>query len=155
MPGWKSKPLYVAMHRHCCTGSRHFRLFSKARTTVAQVLLWVGLPTGAILSVAAWLVEGERLMAYGFRVAASNPGIVASLGLASASVNLFSFLAIHLTSSLTFKTVGCMKNVFVVWMGVLMGDKVSGMQLVGMVEIEFSRKDLPVQQLVIYFLQSK
>jgi hypothetical protein len=97
----------------------------------AQVLLYVGLPTGAILSVAAWLVEGERLAAYGFRIAVRNPGIFAALAVASASVNLFSFLAIRLTSSLTFKTVGCMKNVFVVYLGVLMGDQVTAMQLVG------------------------
>jgi hypothetical protein len=97
----------------------------------AQVLLYVGLPTGAILSVAAWLVEGERLAAYGFRIAVDNPSIFAALAVASASVNLFSFLAIRLTSSLTFKTVGCMKNIFVVYMGVLMGDQVTTMQLVG------------------------
>ena len=96
-----------------------------------QVLLYVGLPTGVILSVAAWLVEGERLAAYGLRIAATNPGIFAALAVASASVNLFSFLAIRLTSSLTFKTVGCMKNVVVVYLGVLMGDKVTTMQLVG------------------------
>lgn len=100
-------------------------------TLHTQVLLYVGLPTGAILSVAAWLVEGERLVAYGFQIAAANPGIFAALAVASASVNLFSFLAIRLTSSLTFKTVGCMKNVFVVYLGVLMGDKVSRMQLLG------------------------
>ena len=70
-------------------------------------------------------------MSHGWGVVAANPWLFAMLGVSSAAVNLFSFLAIRLTSSLTFKTVGCMKNVFVVWLGVLLGDRVSGMQLIG------------------------
>jgi hypothetical protein len=117
------------MDSSCVLGKE--RRLSSILSPSVQVLLYVGLPTGVILSVAAWLVEGERLAAYGLRIAAANPGIFAALAVASASVNLFSFLAIRLTSSLTFKTVGCMKNVVVVYLGVLMGDTVTTMQLVG------------------------
>lgn len=120
-----------------CTLARFVQHGAAARLSHSQtgeadlVLLCQGVPTGVILSIAAWLMEGKGLVNVGFAIAAQNPWLIAGLGVSSAAVNLFSFLAIRLTSSLTFKTVGCMKNAFVVWLGVLLGDKVSRMQLVG------------------------
>ncbi len=89
-----------------------------------QVLLFVGLPTGLLLAVAAVPSEGPGLVRYGWAIAWENPGLLALLAVSSAAVNVTSFLAIRFTSSLMFKVTGCMKNVAVVWLGVLMGDKV-------------------------------
>lgn len=84
----------------------------------------MGLPTGVMLAAAAVPSEGAGLAKYGWAIARENPGLLALLAVSSAAVNVTSFLAIRLTSSLMFKVTGCMKNVAVVWLGVLMGDKV-------------------------------
>lgn len=96
----------------------------KASACIVQVLLFVGLPTGVMLAAAAVPSEGAGLAKYGWAIARENPGLLGLLALSSAAVNVTSVLAIRLTSSLMFKVTGCMKNVAVVWLGVLMGDKV-------------------------------
>jgi len=106
-------------------------LMGHLKYNAAEVLLFVGLPTGVMLAAAAVPSEGAGLAKYGWAIARENPGLLALLAVSSAAVNVTSFLAIRLTSSLMFKVTGCMKNVAVVWLGVLMGDKVSRTQLVG------------------------
>lgn len=89
-----------------------------------QALLYVGLPAGLLLAVAAVPLEGPGLAKYGWVIAEENPRLLVLLALSSAAVNFMSFLAIRLTSSLTFKVTGCIKNIAVIGLGVLLGDKV-------------------------------
>lgn len=106
-------------------------LMSNLKYNAAEVLLFVGLPTGICLTAAAVVSESKDLLQYGWRAALRMPGLLAMLMISSVAVNVSTCLSIRLTSSLTFKTAGCLKNAAVIMIGVLSGDVVSGTQIIG------------------------
>lgn len=88
------------------------------------MLLYVGLPTGGCLAAAAIASEGQTLLHHGWHIACQMPGLLSLLMASSVLVNLSTCFSIRLTSSLTFKTIGCLKNAAVIVVGVLCGDVV-------------------------------
>jgi len=95
-----------------------------------DVLVHVGWMSGALLAAAAGVAEGRGLAARGAGLLAARPGAFAWAAGCSLATNLSSFLAIGLTSSLTFKVAGCVKNLAVVWWSVVAhGETVAGLQM--------------------------
>lgn len=107
------------------------QLLGSLRFNAVEVVVWLGPPTAVILFTASFIWEAEGLMKYGFALIQAKPlwylGAV-SLGFV---VNVAAALGIQTTSSLTFKVVGCVKNTLVVWCGILLGDHVEGLQMLG------------------------
>ena len=96
----------------------------------AQVLVFLGPPTAAVLLTASFIWEWEGLTkGGGFQLMADNPLLYAVGLLMGFAVNLSTASAISATSSLTFKVFGCLKNTCVVAAGMLLGDQVAGMQI--------------------------
>ena len=62
---------------------------------------------------------------------AARPWEFALAALASFLVNLSTFLAIRHVSATSFKVAGCLKNMLVVWGGILQGDVVTPRELQG------------------------
>lgn len=60
---------------------------------------------------------------------ATRPWDFAFATLVSFLVNLFCYLAIKYVSATSFKVAGCMKNVLVVWGGIMQGDVVTIQEL--------------------------
>lgn len=106
-------------------------LMSDLKYNAAEVLLFIGLPTGLCLAAAAIVSESQALLNYGWRIGWQMPGLLSLLMLSSVLVNISTCLSIRLTSSLTFKTAGCLKNAAVILFAALRGDVVSGAQLLG------------------------
>ena len=96
-----------------------------------QVLVYLGLPTGVLLLGASAIWEREGLLAYGLSLMARKPVHYLAAVSMGFLVNLSTAFAIKVTGSLTFKVVGCVKNTMLVWVGILMGDVVTGAQLWG------------------------
>lgn len=107
------------------------QLLGSLRFNAVEVVVWLGPPTALILFTGSFIWEREGLMSYGFALIGEKPlwylGAV-SLGFV---VNVAAALGIQTTSSLTFKVVGCVKNTLVVWWGILLGDRVEGLQMLG------------------------
>jgi hypothetical protein len=98
-----------------------------------QVLVFLGLPTGALLLGASAIWEREGLLAHGGGLAlmAHKPLHYAAAVFMGFLVNLSTAYAIKVTGSLTFKVVGCVKNTLLMWVSILMGDVVTRDQLLG------------------------
>lgn len=103
------------------------------RYNSADVLVYVGIPTAATLIGGSLLFERQHGLLDAFQtLVASNPWVFVRAGSMSGLVNLTSYLAIGTTSSLTFKVSGCLKNLGVVWYGVVThGDVVTGWHMLG------------------------
>ena len=106
-------------------------LLGRLKYNAAEVLVYLGSPTAVLLLLASLVCEHEGLMQGGFELMHQGYGTFIAAMLIGAVVNLATALAIHNTSSLTFKVFGCLKNTFVVLYGMAMGDHVSSMQLLG------------------------
>jgi len=96
-----------------------------------EVTVYLGPPTAALLLAASYLWEREGLTRVGFALVAAKPLSYAFALVLGFAVNMSTALAIQATSSLTFKVVGCVKNAVVIWFGVLLGDRVAGVQMAG------------------------
>lgn len=106
-------------------------LGGKLSYNVIEVVIFLGPAAGAALLAAAAVWEREGLISNGFEIMARQPGLFVGAFSLGFLVNLSTFFAIRKTSGLTFKIAGCVKNAAVVWLGVLLGDRVSGKQLFG------------------------
>lgn len=108
-------------------------LLGNMRYNAVEALVYLSPATGVCLALCSALFEWDGLIAPhgGFSIALSNPVRFALAAAGGFVVNLTSYWAIKATSGLTFKVLGCVKNAFVVFAGVLMGDVISGKQLVG------------------------
>jgi hypothetical protein len=96
-----------------------------------EITVWLGPPTAAILFAGSYLWEYDGLMRLGFALIRVKPLWYTLALLLGFAVNMSTALAIQATSSLTFKVVGCIKNAVVIWFGVLLGDHVQGLQMLG------------------------
>ena len=107
------------------------QLLGSMRFNAVEVVVWLGPLTALILFSASFIWEAKGLTEHGFALIQAKPlwylGAV-SLGFV---VNVAAALGIQTTSSLTFKVVGCVKNTLVVWCGMLLGDRVEGLQMLG------------------------
>lgn len=99
----------------------------------AEVLAFMGPPTGLCLLLGAFLYEREGLLhaPNGLRAVARRPLPFAAALLMGFAVNATTAAAIGATSSLTFKVFGCAKNAAVVLLGVAAGDQVSAPAALG------------------------
>lgn len=95
---------------------------------IAETLIYISLPTALCLLALSALFEGHAAIAAATRLAEQHPLALLTAVSLSFLVNMTSFLAIKRTSSLTFKVIGCAKNVAVVAIGNLRGDSVTMMQ---------------------------
>jgi hypothetical protein len=95
--------------------------------------VYVGIPTASLLVGGSLLLERQQGLFSAFdTLLATNPWVFVQAGITSSLVNLTSYLAISTTSSLTFKVSGCLKNLGVVWYGVVThGDVVTVRHLLG------------------------
>jgi hypothetical protein len=103
------------------------------RYNSADVLVYMGLPCSALLIASSLIFERQKGLFAAFEaILSTNPWIFVKAGVMSSLVNLTSFLAISTTTSLTFKVSGCLKNLAVVWYGVVThGDVVTGRHMLG------------------------
>ncbi|KAG2498227.1 hypothetical protein HYH03_003977 [Edaphochlamys debaryana] len=103
----------------------------------AESLVYIGGPTALVLLACGLALEGPAVMeatarGKGLALVAADPWAFLAAPAVSAAVNMSCFLAIHASSSLTFKVAGCIKNVAVVAYGMLAhGERVSPMQMAG------------------------
>ena len=99
----------------------------------AEVLAFLGPPTGLCLLLGAFLYEREGLLhsPNGLRAVARKPLPFCAALLMGFAVNATTAAAIGATSSLTFKVFGCAKNAAVVLLGVAAGDTVSAPAALG------------------------
>ncbi|GFR52179.1 hypothetical protein Agub_g14716 [Astrephomene gubernaculifera] len=108
----------------------------------AESLVYVGGPTALLLLAAAAIWEWPAMLAatyastaerpMGLALVAADPWVFLAAPAVSSLVNASCFFAVYATSSLTFKVAGCVKNVAVVWYGVLAhGDTVTALQAAG------------------------
>mmetsp|Transcript_23309 Transcript_23309/g.59602 ORF Transcript_23309/g.59602 Transcript_23309/m.59602 type:complete len:393 (-) Transcript_23309:96-1274(-) len=123
-------------------------LLGAQRFNSAEALVYIGGPAAAVLLLMSAVQEGAQI--WGQAPGAPGPGGPWLLGYGTGAllvqhpapflaaftmsflVNLSCFFAIQYTSSLTFKVAGCVKNVAVVWYGVVMHNEVvSPLQMVG------------------------
>jgi hypothetical protein len=104
------------------------------RYNVFETLVYLSPVTGTILLVLSLSMEWEGMTAPGggFDKILASPGLYSAAMAMSFLVNMFTYLAIMHSSSLTFKVVGCIKNAAVVLFGVMfMGEHVSVFQAIG------------------------
>jgi hypothetical protein len=103
------------------------RLMGPLKVNQAEVLVWISVPSAALLLAASAVVELPAML----RMGASPPLLqLAGATCVSCLVNITSYAAIATTSSLTFKVAGCVKNLAVVWLGVVVhSDRVSRPQV--------------------------
>ena len=104
------------------------------RYNVFETLVYLSPVTGTILLLLSLSMEWEGMMAPGggFDKVLAKPGLYLTATVMSFLVNLFTYLAIMHSSSLTFKVVGCVKNAALVMFGVMfMGEHVSFGQGIG------------------------
>ncbi len=93
--------------------------------------VWLGPPTAVILFIGSYFREYDGLVEVGFALIRAKPLWYAFALVLGFAVNMSTAMAIQATSSLTFKVVGCVKNAVVIWFGVLLGDRVQGVQMLG------------------------
>jgi len=91
----------------------------------------MALPSAALMVLGALVWERDGLRSHGLAVAAREAPLFALASVLGFTVNLATFLGIKYASSLTVKCVGCVKNALIVYVGVLQGERVSGLQLLG------------------------
>jgi drug/metabolite transporter (DMT)-like permease len=107
-------------------------LLGEEKYNTAEALVYIGGPAALALLAGSAIWEGQGIMAIGLQMMADHPLSFISAFFISFLVNLTCFWAIQCTSSLTFKVAGCVKNVAVVWYGVLFeGEIISGYQMLG------------------------
>ena len=108
-------------------------LLGQMKYNAVEALLYLSPCTGGLLAIGALLWEWEGLTEPhgGFYKVYQKPLLYSFAAAGGFLVNLTTFWAIKATSGLTFKVLGCVKNSFVVWAGVLLGDVISGQQLCG------------------------
>jgi hypothetical protein len=107
-------------------------LLGAERYNTAEALVFIGGPAALALMAGAAVWEGPGIMAGGLQLVLDHPLSFFNAFFISFLVNLTCFFAIQNTSSLTFKVAGCVKNVIVVWYGVLLqGEVVTGLQMLG------------------------
>lgn len=117
-----------------------------ARVLVVQKLLagggvspghasWLlGLPTAALLAAASLVWEAEGLLVHRhIALLWRHGGLFACAMAGSCALNWLSYLAIRTSGALTLKIVGCVKNVLVMWVGVLQGEHVGLGEVAGYV----------------------
>lgn len=119
---------------HLCRppSQKHLHMHAR-RYNSADVLVYMGVPCASMLIAASLMFERQRGLFHAFELLLSTkPWAFLKAGLMSSAVNLTSFLAISTTSSLTFKVSGCLKNLGVVWYGVVThGDVVTPRHMLG------------------------
>lgn len=94
--------------------------------TPAEMTVYMGPPTGALLLAASAVVERNGLIrGGGFSIAAAHAPAIAAALFIGFLVNATTAAAIATTSSLTFKVMGTLKNTAVVLGGVAAGDVVT------------------------------
>ena len=106
-------------------------LLGQHRFNSAEVLVYIGPPTAALLLLGAAYNEQGAFTARGLQTLRSNPLLVTLCALSSFAVNLMTCLAIRTNSSLILKMSGCFKNACIVYIGALFGDSVRPLQIVG------------------------
>lgn len=95
--------------------------------------MYVGTPSALVLIVGSLLTERQHgMLQVGRVLLATQPeAFLKAFGMSSI-VNLTSYVAIATTSSLTFKVAGCLKNLGVVWYGVVVhNDHVTAAHMLG------------------------
>ncbi|KAI3438776.1 hypothetical protein D9Q98_001193 [Chlorella vulgaris] len=110
------------------------KLLGQAGTkyNVMEALLYLGPITLLFLATGAYLFEwNQGLSTVGLAIMATRPWDFAFATLVSFLVNLFCYLAIKYVSATSFKVAGCLKNVLVVWGGIMQGDVVTIQELQG------------------------
>lgn len=107
------------------------KLLGQARYNVMEALAYLGPFTFAALASGCFLFEWEGLTTTGWVVLQAHPWDFVLATAISFLVNLFCYLAIKYVSATSFKVAGCLKNVLVVWGGILQGDVVTPMELQG------------------------
>lgn len=108
------------------------KLLGQARYNVMEALVYLGPFTTAFLAAGAFAFEWDQgLATTGWALLRARTGDFATAALISFLVNLFCYLAIKHVSATSFKVAGCLKNVLVVWGGILQGDIVTSRELQG------------------------
>lgn len=95
--------------------------------------MYVGAPSALVLIAGSLLMDAPHgMLTTAQAMWASQKTAMLKAWCMSGLVNLTSYMAIATTSSLTFKVAGCMKNLLVVWYGVVVhGDHITVGHLVG------------------------
>lgn len=118
-------------------------VFESVRTAMAQAMmqplgftafesLVFTTPAISILTIlTSAALEGRELVAHGFGLVRQNPWLYTQIALTGTLVNFSSFWCLRRVSGLTMKIVVCVRNVLVVWAGILRGDKVTSEQALG------------------------
>lgn len=106
-------------------------LLGQSRYNVMEALVYLGPFTFLLLAGGAYMFEWQGLSTQGLAVFLHCPQKFAVAMLMSFLVNLLCYLAIRHVSATSFKVAGCLKNVLVVWLGILQGDLVSERELQG------------------------
>lgn len=106
-------------------------LLGSLRYNAIEVLAYLGPPTAVVLFCSSYIWEYDGLMSRGFARVLARPAAYSCTALMGFLVNVSTAQAIQATSSLTFKVVGCMKNMAVIAVAVLMGDSVHRLQMAG------------------------
>ncbi|GAX82237.1 hypothetical protein CEUSTIGMA_g9665.t1 [Chlamydomonas eustigma] len=94
-------------------------LLGAQRFNSAEALVYIGGPTAVFLLLGAVVWEGMGPTSDGWAVIAQTPSAFLAAFTMSFLVNLSCYFAIQYTSSLTFKVAGCVKNIGVVWYGIV------------------------------------
>ena len=106
-------------------------LLGSLNYSAVEVLVYLAPPTAVVLFAAAAVFERSGLESRGFALIAERPLAYLAAVVMGFVVNITTAKAIQATSSLSFKVFGCLKNSVVIGCGVLLGDKISALQLVG------------------------
>ena len=108
------------------------RLMAGGGVSPSHASWLLGLPTAALLAAASAVWEARGLVSSGhLALLWRNCGLFACAIAGSCVLNWLSYLAIRTNGALTLKIVGCVKNVLVVWVGVLQGEHVGLAELGG------------------------
>lgn len=107
------------------------KLLGQAKYNVMEALVYLGPFTFGALAAGAYAFEWEGLRTQGWAVMQSRPHDFLVATAICFLVNLFCYLAIKYVSATSFKVAGCLKNVMVVWGGILQGDVVTPRELQG------------------------
>lgn len=105
---------------------------SFCRFNSAEVLVYIGIPAALVLMGSSIVLDGPAMLALASKLWQINPALFLKAWAVSSAVNLTSYMAISTTSSLTFKVAGCLKNLVVVWYGVVVHqDHITAWHLLG------------------------
>ncbi|KAL4425525.1 hypothetical protein ABPG75_009541 [Micractinium tetrahymenae] len=107
------------------------KLLGQAKYNVMEALVYLGPFTFGALALGAFVFEWEGLSTQGWAVLQARPHDFLVATGTSFLVNLFCYLAIKYVTATSFKVAGCLKNVMVVWGGILQGDVVTPRELQG------------------------